>query len=51
MSCLLNDDAVSPATSRKLHAVGARQGISVMDIAFSGSTPAVEQGTIVLQLR
>lgn len=42
---------ISPETSRELHAVGARHGINVMDIAISGITPTVEQGTIVLQLR
>ena len=47
---VLEMSTISPETSCKLHADGARHGISVMDIAISGR-PAVEQCTIVLQLR
>lgn len=39
---------ISPNTSRELHEKGATHGINVMDVAISGSTPAVEQGTITL---
>jgi 3-hydroxyisobutyrate dehydrogenase-like beta-hydroxyacid dehydrogenase len=39
---------VSPKTSRELHDAGAKCGVNVMDVAISGSTPAVEQGTITL---
>lgn len=39
---------ISPDTSRELHALGKKQGVNVMDVAISGSTPAVEQGTITL---
>ncbi|MGA8878104.1 MAG: NAD(P)-dependent oxidoreductase [Candidatus Korobacteraceae bacterium] len=39
---------VSPKTSREVHAAGANRGVNVLDVAISGSTPAVEQGTITL---
>jgi 3-hydroxyisobutyrate dehydrogenase-like beta-hydroxyacid dehydrogenase len=45
---VLEMSTISPKTSRELHAEGARHGVSVMDVAISGSTPAVEQGTITL---
>ena len=39
---------VSPKTSREVHAAGTNRGVNVLDVAISGSTPAVEQGTITL---
>lgn len=39
---------VSPQTSREVHNAGAARGIRVLDVAISGSTPAVEQGTVTL---
>jgi 3-hydroxyisobutyrate dehydrogenase-like beta-hydroxyacid dehydrogenase len=45
---VLEASTVSPKTSRALHALGADRGIEVMDVAVSGSTPAVERGTLVL---
>ena len=39
---------VSPDTSREPYVEGAKSGVNVMDVAISGSTPAVEKGTIVL---
>src|SRR4029077_18968479 len=45
---VLEARTVSPKTSRALHALGADRGIEVMDVAISGSTPAVERGTLVL---
>lgn len=44
----LEMSTVSPDTSRELHAEGAKHGVAVMDVAISGSTPAVEQGTVRL---
>jgi len=44
----LEMSTVSPETSRELHAEGAKHGVAVMDVAISGSTPAVEQGTVRL---
>ena len=45
---VLEMSTISPDTSRELHAQGAKRGVSVMDVAISGSTPAVEQGTVRL---
>jgi 3-hydroxyisobutyrate dehydrogenase-like beta-hydroxyacid dehydrogenase len=45
---VLEMSTISPETSRELHAAGAERGVNVMDVAISGSTPAVEQGTITL---
>jgi 3-hydroxyisobutyrate dehydrogenase-like beta-hydroxyacid dehydrogenase len=39
---------ISPQTSREMYAEGAKHCIDVMDVAISGSTPAVEQGTVTL---
>jgi 3-hydroxyisobutyrate dehydrogenase-like beta-hydroxyacid dehydrogenase len=39
---------VSPDTSRTLYRAGNQQGIEVLDVAISGSTPAAEQGTLTL---
>ncbi len=36
------------STSRELHAAAAKQGVNFMDVAISGSTPAVEAGTVTL---
>jgi 3-hydroxyisobutyrate dehydrogenase-like beta-hydroxyacid dehydrogenase len=44
----LEMSTISPETSREVHTQGARRGVNVMDVAISGSTPAVEQGTITL---
>ncbi len=45
---VLEMSTISPETSRELHAQGAKRGVTVMDVAISGSTPAVEQGTVRL---
>jgi len=45
---VLEMSTISPNVSRQLHAEGAKRGVNVMDVAISGSTPAVEQGTITL---
>lgn len=45
---VLEMSTVSPETSRELHAAAAKQRIEVMDVPISGSTPAVEAGTITL---
>ena len=45
---VLEMSTISPDTSRELHAQGAKRGVTVMDVAISGSTLAVEQGTIRL---
>ena len=45
---VLEMSTVAPETSRAIYAQGAKRGVSVMDVAISGSVLAVEQGTIVL---
>jgi 3-hydroxyisobutyrate dehydrogenase-like beta-hydroxyacid dehydrogenase len=45
---VLEMSTISPDLSRELHDEGAKHGIKVMDVAISGSTPAVEQGTVTL---
>ena len=45
---VLEMSTISPESSRELHRLGARDGIEVMDVAISGSTPAAEQGTLTL---
>jgi len=39
---------VAPETSRSLYQEGRQLGISVLDVAVSGSTPAAEAGTLTL---
>jgi 3-hydroxyisobutyrate dehydrogenase len=39
---------VAPETSRRLYHAGRRLGISVLDVAVSGSTPAAEAGKLTL---
>jgi 3-hydroxyisobutyrate dehydrogenase-like beta-hydroxyacid dehydrogenase len=39
---------VLPKTSRQLSRHAAEHGVQVLDVAISGSTPAAEQGTLVL---
>ena len=39
---------VAPETSRKLYQAGRELGISVLDVAVSGSSPAAEAGTLTL---
>jgi len=45
---VLEMSTISPKTSREVHAAGAQRGVNFLDVAISGSTPAVEQGTITL---
>ena len=47
-SIVIEMSTISPDTSRKLHRMGREQGIEVLDVAISGSTPAAEQGTLTL---
>jgi len=39
---------VFPETSRDLYHRGERHGIHILDVAISGSTPAAEQGNLIL---
>jgi len=45
---VLEMSTISPDSSRELHKLGARRGVEVMDVAISGSTPAAEEGTLML---
>jgi 3-hydroxyisobutyrate dehydrogenase-like beta-hydroxyacid dehydrogenase len=47
-SMIIEMSTVSPLTSRALYRLGAARGVSVLDVPVSGSTPAAEQGTLVL---
>jgi 3-hydroxyisobutyrate dehydrogenase-like beta-hydroxyacid dehydrogenase len=45
---VLEMSTISPESSRELHRLGAKNGIEVLDVAISGSTPAAEQGIVTL---
>jgi 3-hydroxyisobutyrate dehydrogenase-like beta-hydroxyacid dehydrogenase len=45
---VLEMSTISPKSSRELHRLGARNGIDVLDVAISGSTPAAEEGILTL---
>jgi 3-hydroxyisobutyrate dehydrogenase-like beta-hydroxyacid dehydrogenase len=45
---LLEMSTISPQLSLRLHQQAATQGVRMLDVAISGSTPAVEAGAITL---
>jgi 3-hydroxyisobutyrate dehydrogenase-like beta-hydroxyacid dehydrogenase len=45
---ILEMSTISPVLSRQLHQEAHAKGINLLDVAISGSTPAVEAGTITL---
>ena len=45
---ILEMSTIRPQTSREVGREGADRGVRVLDVAISGSTPAVEQGTVTL---
>jgi 3-hydroxyisobutyrate dehydrogenase-like beta-hydroxyacid dehydrogenase len=45
---ILEMSTISPQLSRSLHEEARARGVSLLDVAISGSTPAVEAGTITL---
>ena len=45
---ILEMSTISPELSRLLHQEAAVRGVDLLDLAISGSTPAVEAGTITL---
>jgi 3-hydroxyisobutyrate dehydrogenase-like beta-hydroxyacid dehydrogenase len=45
---VLEMSTISPELSRQLHQEAAKRGVRFLDLAISGSTPAVEAGTITL---
>jgi 3-hydroxyisobutyrate dehydrogenase len=47
-SIILEMSTISPELSRLLHKEASDRGVDLLDLAISGSTPAVEAGTITL---
>jgi 3-hydroxyisobutyrate dehydrogenase-like beta-hydroxyacid dehydrogenase len=47
-SMIIEMSTVSPDTSRELSRLGSARGVSVLDVPVSGSTPAAEQGLLIL---
>src|SRR5579862_2634681 len=45
---IIDLSTVAPETARRLHAAGEGLGVSVLDVAISGSTPSAESGTLTL---
>lgn len=45
---ILEMSTISPELSRVLHREASKRGINFLDVAISGSTPAVEAGTVTL---
>jgi 3-hydroxyisobutyrate dehydrogenase len=45
---ILEMSTISPELSRRLHQEARTRGVKFLDVAISGSTPAVEAGTITL---
>jgi 3-hydroxyisobutyrate dehydrogenase-like beta-hydroxyacid dehydrogenase len=45
---VLEMSTISPESSRELHRLGAQEGIDVLNVAISGSTPAAEEGILTL---
>jgi 3-hydroxyisobutyrate dehydrogenase-like beta-hydroxyacid dehydrogenase len=45
---ILEMSTISPELSRLLHQVASDRGVELLDVAISGSTPAVDAGTITL---
>jgi 3-hydroxyisobutyrate dehydrogenase-like beta-hydroxyacid dehydrogenase len=47
-SIILEMSTISPELSRRLHQEARARGVNLLDVAISGSTPAVDAGTITL---
>jgi 3-hydroxyisobutyrate dehydrogenase-like beta-hydroxyacid dehydrogenase len=45
---ILEMSTISPELSRELHGKARTRGVNFLDVAISGSTPAVEAGTVTL---
>lgn len=45
---VLEMSTISPESSRELNRIGPRNGVEVLDVAISGSTPAAEEGILTL---
>ncbi len=47
-SLIIDMSTVNPKTSLELSKLGSERGVEVLDVTISGSTPAAEQGALVL---
>ena len=47
-SLAIDMSTVNPKTAEELSRLGSERGIDVLDVTISGSTPAAEQGTLIL---
>jgi 3-hydroxyisobutyrate dehydrogenase len=47
-SLIIDMSTVNPKTSLELSRLGSERGVEVLDVTISGSTPAAEQGALVL---
>jgi 3-hydroxyisobutyrate dehydrogenase-like beta-hydroxyacid dehydrogenase len=45
---ILEMSTISPGLSRQLHQEASTRGVKLLDVAISGSTPAVDSGTVTL---
>jgi len=45
---VLEMSTISPESSRELYRLGVKAGVTVLDVAISGSTPAAEEGVLTL---
>ena len=45
---VIDMSTVNPETSLELSKLGSERGVDVLDVTISGSTPAAEQGTLIL---
>ncbi|MGA2851783.1 MAG: NAD(P)-dependent oxidoreductase [Terracidiphilus sp.] len=45
---ILEMSTISPGLSRQLHQEASTRGVKLLDVAISGSTPAVDAGTVTL---
>jgi 3-hydroxyisobutyrate dehydrogenase-like beta-hydroxyacid dehydrogenase len=47
-SLVIDMSTVYPETSQELSRLGSERGVDVLDVTISGSTPAAEQGSLIL---
>ncbi len=45
---VIDMSTVNPATSLEISKLGSERGVNVLDVTISGSTPAAEQGALIL---
>src|ERR1019366_7090051 len=47
-SLVIDMSTVYPKTSEELSRLGSERGVDILDVTISGSTPAAEQGSLIL---